>query len=78
MLFSDALLIPLCIRTQQSWTFSSSYSRFMLDQLNHLASTGLVHVENPGKGYVGHRCGSAGGYCSSVTIALTRRESSVP
>jgi hypothetical protein len=50
----------------------------MLEQLDHLASTGLVHVEKPGKGYVGHRYGSSGGYCSSVTISLTRRESSVP
>ncbi len=69
---------PLYLLTQYSEAFSSSFSLIMLEQLDHLASTGLVHVEKPGKGYVGHRCGSSGGYCSSVTISLTRRESSVP
>src|SRR6266567_8575374 len=69
---------PLCLLTQYSEAFSSSFSLIMLEQLDHLASTGLVQVEKPGKGYVGHRYGSSGGYCSSVTISLTRRESSVP
>jgi hypothetical protein len=69
---------PLCLLTQHSEAFSLIFSLIMLEQLDHVASTGLVHVENQGKGYVGHRYGSSGGYCSSVTISLTRRESSVP
>jgi hypothetical protein len=69
---------PLCLLTQHSEAFSSSFSLIMLEQLDHVASTGLVQVENQGKGHVGHRCGSSGGYWSSVTISLTRRESSVP
>ena len=68
---------PLYLLTQYSEAFRSSFSLIMLKQLDHLASTGLVHVEKPGKGHVGHRYGSSGGYCSSVTISLTRRESSV-
>jgi hypothetical protein len=69
---------PLCLLTQHSEAFRSSFSLTMLEQLDHVASTGLVQVENQGKGHVGHRCGSSGGYWSSVTISLTRRQSSVP
>ena len=69
---------PLCLLTQHSEAFSSSFSLIMLEQLGYIASTGLVQVENQGKGHVGHRCGSSGGYWSSVTISLMRRESSVP
>jgi len=69
---------PLCLLTQHSEAFSSSFSLIMLEQLGYVASTGLVQVENQGKGHVGHRCGSSGGYWSSVTISLMRRESSVP
>ncbi len=43
----------------------------MLEQLGHGASTGLVHVENQGKGHVGHRCGFSAGYWSSVTISTS-------
>jgi len=77
-LFIAALQIPLCLLTQYSEAFSSSFSLIMLEQLDHVASTGLVQVENQGKGHVDHRCGSSGGYWSSVTISLTRRQSSVP
>ena len=69
---------PFCLLIQHSEAFRSSFSLIMLVQLDHVASTGLVQVENQGKGHVGHLCGSSGGYWSSVTISLTRRESSVP
>src|SRR5437588_6926013 len=69
---------PLCLLTQHSEAFGSSCSLIMLQQIDHVASTGLVHVENQGKGHVGHRWGSPAGYWSSVTISLTRRQSSVP
>ena len=44
---------PLCLLTQRSVAFSSSFSLIMLEQLDHGASTGLVHVENQGKAHVG-------------------------
>ena len=52
-LFMAALQILPCLLTQRSEAFSSSFSLIMLEQLDHGASTGLVHVENQGKGHVG-------------------------
>src|SRR5947209_364306 len=58
---------PLCLLTQHSEVFRSSFSLIMLEQLGHGASTGLVHVENQGKGHGGQRWG----YWSSVTISTS-------
>jgi hypothetical protein len=44
---------PLCLLTQRSKAFSSSFSLIMLEQLDQGASKGLVQVENQGKAHVG-------------------------
>src|SRR5947209_17199756 len=51
---------PLCLLTQHSEASSSSFSLIMLQQRDHVASTGLGHIENQGKRDGGHRCGCAG------------------
>jgi hypothetical protein len=40
---------PLCLLTQHSEAFSSSFSLIMLEQLDHLASTGLCKLRTRAK-----------------------------